>query len=235
MAAQPAPQSSTELFDDALNLSPKQRTVLSALQKYPVGAKASELATQLSMHINTVRGHLDELIDRGAVQALTSAASGRGRPSLIFQVRVPDSRAIANEYISLIEVLSDALEGQEEDLALKIGRTWAQKMRANTDYTPVTVDGALGRLHSVLRDIGFDPALPTPAERKESPDEAVLPLHSCPFIGSDGEAPSRFICDIHAGFLRETVDDRLQLQLTPLAAVGECHVHLSPEPEQPEN
>lgn len=221
------PRPSTELFDDALKLSPKQRLVLDTLQDFPAGARAVELAETLNMHVNTVRGHLDELVEQRAVQVLRSPAQGRGRPSLIFQVRVPNTTAVANEYISLVEVLAAALEEKGGDVAGDIGRAWAEKMSADTRPTPETIDAAVGRLYVLLRDIGFDPELPTPTERRDSPDEAVLPLHSCPFIGADGAAPSKFICEVHAGFLRANVSENLHLTLTPLSAERQCRVHLS--------
>ena len=83
------PRPAAELFPEALQLSTKQREVLDQLQTYPQGARSVDLAADLGMHVNTVRGHLDELIARGAVHATTSPAQGRGRPSLIFQTTGP--------------------------------------------------------------------------------------------------------------------------------------------------
>ena len=107
------PRPAAELFPEALQLSTKQREVLDLLQTFPGGARSSDLAEELGMHVNTVRGHLDELIARGAVRTTTAPAQGRGRPSLIFQVRVPDNRAIAREYVSLVEVLAEMVVGDE--------------------------------------------------------------------------------------------------------------------------
>ena len=104
-----SPRSSTELFPDTMRLSPKQSEVLSILQTFPQGARAAEIAQKLGMHVNTARGHLDELINAGAVRVVTAPAQGRGRPSLIFQVRVPDNRSVAEEYVTLISVLIKAL------------------------------------------------------------------------------------------------------------------------------
>lgn len=209
------PRPSSELLNDSLKLSPKQRLVLDTLSEYPAGAKAAEIAGKLGMHVNTVRGHLDELIEQEAVQVLTSPAQGRGRPSLVFKVRVPDYSSIANEYITLIEVLADTLsDGKDKDeLAVQIGRAWAEKMQLTPDDR-----APIDRLQGILRDIGFDP---------EPAAEDEIALHSCPFIRSDGQAPAKFVCGIHAGMLRASVPENLQLTLTPLSGPAQCNIRLA--------
>ena len=63
------PRPATELFPESLNLSPKQREVLNVLQGFDGGARAVDIANALNMHVNTARGHLDELggVGPGAV------------------------------------------------------------------------------------------------------------------------------------------------------------------------
>ena len=79
------PRPTTELFPEALNLSPKQREVLTAVQRHPEGAKAGTVAEELGMHVNTARGHIDELVNAGAVNVVSAPSKGRGRPSLILR------------------------------------------------------------------------------------------------------------------------------------------------------
>ena len=129
------PRSTTELFPEALNLSPKQREVLTAVQRHPEGAKAGTVAEELGMHVNTARGHIDELVNAGAVNVVSAPSKGRGRPSLIFQARVPDNKAVAEEYITLVEVLTTMLADKEElddaasAKAIEFGRRWARAAR----------------------------------------------------------------------------------------------------------
>ena len=75
-------------------LSRMQRLVLETLRSFEDGAKASEIAETLGMHVNTVRGHLDELCDMNAVSTEREQSRGRGRPSVIFHARVPSSSAV---------------------------------------------------------------------------------------------------------------------------------------------
>lgn len=242
MAPQSSPRPATELFPESLQLSPKQREVLNVLQTFPDGARAAEIATALGMHVNTARGHLDELVTREAVRVVTAPAQGRGRPSLIFRVRVPDNRAIAREYISLIETLSSALYESDElspeswEQAREIGRRWAQQMEVEGRQWD-SVEEALTPLYLKLRDMGFDPS---PGEPRETADQAVvadIELNACPFVIGD-RRPSKFVCAIHEGFIREAMGEtgqpdsggKIHLSLRPFAGESSCLISLSDRP-----
>lgn len=234
MADNSTPRPTTELFPESLDLSPKQRQVLNALQEFPEGARAAELAAWLGMHVNTARGHLDELVERQAARVVTAPAVGRGRPSLIFRARVPDNRQIANEYASLIGVLANVIAESEtssaaaRQTAREVGSRWArQTHRLRSDDFNTAVD-ALTPLYRLLREMGFDPALhDNPAE-----DRAQVALHSCPFITATGDRPAPFVCAVHEGFVRESLSKtqvhggKLDVSLRPFDAPGVCTVHV---------
>lgn len=213
------PRPTTELFPEALNLSPKQREVLAALQRHSAGAKASTVAGELGMHVNTARGHIDELVNAGAVNVVSAPTKGRGRPSLIFQARVPDNKAVAEEYITLVEVLTTMLAGKEDlddaasAKAIEIGRRWARAAGAESS------DHALDTLFSTLRDMGFDPAT--------RPDSTDIELQACPFVSS-GLKPSPFLCAVHAGFLQESSDADTTINLVPRQPHNVCRLEIKP-------
>lgn len=225
------PRSAADLFPDSLRLSPKQREVLSALQEFPDGARATEVAAKLGMHVNTARGHLEELLAQQAISSVTAPAKGRGRPSLIFRVRVPDNHSVAREYITLIEVLSATLgdpdhpDEQALDQARAIGRKWAGDMAADGQQVG-SVQQALGPLFHRLRDMGFDPSLPENSTASDT--QAELSLHSCPFV-ADSVPPTPVVCAIHEGFISQMVSGvgPVRVELTPFASAGECSVTLS--------
>ncbi len=244
MTSQPYPRPATDLFPESLRLSPKQREVLTALQQFPEGARAIDIATELGMHVNTARGHLDELVSREAVRVFTAPAQGRGRPSLIFQVRVPDNRAIAEEYVSLIEVLSSAVNAMDTitpevlDKAREIGRQWAHRMQAEGQKWD-TAEEMLTPLYLRLRDMGFDPSVDKPQEIDGGTTTDVR-LHSCPFV-TDSKRPSLFVCAIHEGFIQEAMGDpgkpdsdgKIHLTLRPFAGDGTCVVSVRESPTEP--
>lgn len=228
MTSPQPPRSAADLFPDSLRLSPKQREVLTTLQQFPDGARAVEIAEQLGMHVNTVRGHLEELLQQEAVRSISSPAQGRGRPSLIFQVRIPDNRSVAREYISLIEVmvstLGDSARPDAESMARarELGRQWARHM-SSAGHNWSTIEEALTPLFHRLRDMGFDPS----AQIDEATGSADLALLSCPFVAGD-LPPSPFVCAIHEGFIRETVgtESPLQISLRPFDGEGRCTVNI---------
>ena len=90
---------------------------------------------------------------------------------------------MAEEYITLVEVLTTMLADKEElddaasTKALEIGRRWARTAGADAS------NGALDTLFATLRDMGFDPAT--------KPDSTDIELHACPFVSS-GLKPSPF-------------------------------------------
>lgn len=232
MTDAPAPRPAVELFPEALPLSLKQREVLDALQTFPHGARSAELAAKLGMHVNTARGHLDELVERGAVRVSSTPAEGRGRPSLIFRVRVPDNRAVAEEYVALVEVLAGviadtgSLTPETLGKAREIGRGWARKMEQSGE-TQDSLPDVLDLLYVKLRDMGFDPVVSAPAN-----EPAQLSLHSCPFVTED-QRPSPFVCAIHEGFLQEATgsgpgekEGPVSLTLLPYADGGACVIRV---------
>lgn len=221
MTANPPPRPVTELFSESLQLSQKQWEVLDVLQTFPLGARTTELAEKLGMHVNTVRGHLDELISREAVRVSSVPAQGRGRPSYIFSVRVPDNRLVADEYVSLVEVMAEALAGQDtitpEALAQarRIGEAWAKKM-GHAGEPIGDANAAIEKLFIKMRDMGFDPVITEPT---------TVALHACPFI-TESSLPSPFVCSIHEGFLREATGS-VELTLLPFAGDGSCIVEIA--------
>ncbi|GAB3595545.1 hypothetical protein CFAEC_05705 [Corynebacterium faecale] len=247
MNENPAPQAATELFAESYRLSPKQREVLSVLQEFPEGARAIEVADVLEMHVNTARGHLEELVAQEAVRVVTAPAKGRGRPSLIFQTRVPDNRAVAQEYVTLIELMASMLGDetinafQDPEMRAKakaVGAQWASIMGAKPGGMD-DLNKALLPLLSRLRAMGFDPTTETVPRVSEAtdvvdtpavpvahnPDDVSIHLNSCPFITGD-KRPSSFVCAVHEGFIEESLNTsgRVGLELRPFSAPGVCSV-----------
>ncbi len=251
-----APQAATELFAESYRLSPKQREVLDVLQTFPAGARAIEVANALEMHVNTARGHLEELVAQDAVRVITAPAKGRGRPSLIFQTRVPDNRAVAQEYITLIELMATMLGDPDADAmedpamrekAMAVGTQWANIMGVQSGEWSNLGD-ALAPLLLRLRQMGFDPtavkaggaapqapsvgsasASASRSEHTGQPvDDVSIALHSCPFIVNHTR-PSSFVCAIHEGFIQESLGGagKISLELKPFNLPGTCKVHVS--------
>lgn len=218
-----APRSVSELTAAAAELSAKQRAVFHALQDFPDGAQVSDLSRTLGMHINTVRGHLDELIAHGLVSRKQAHTVGRGRPSHIFTARVPRSTEVTSDYIELVDMLSDLLAGEDMERAREIGQQWAEKSAARKGDAPDDLDEAAEMVARVLRDMGFDPQLRDDASTDTSRE---LGLRACPFIGPDGTLPSQAVCALHAGYV-DGKAGRMQVELLPFDRARECGARIS--------
>lgn len=224
------PRPTEELTSDALDLSVRQREVLAALGLFPSGARIAELSEKMGIHVNTLRGHLDELIKHGAVDAVTAPVTGRGRPSHIYRVRVPNNRAVTREYVALIELLAgeafnqDRLSPEDFAVAREVGRKWAHAVDPTVN-SGEDEDG-VEKLLSKLRALGFDPEL-----RPTSP--RAIGLKACPFVTADRPVPMPFVCALHEGYLRESagLPRSEELRIIPFDAPGQCGVHLPEEPE----
>lgn len=232
-----APPSTTRLFPGSLRLSAKQRDVLEALSAYPHGTGAAEISTDLGVHINTVRGHLEEMEELGLVRVSSTQTGGRGRPTLVFQVRMPDIVGVSQEYLSLIRTLVEGLEPEGEmtaedyERARKIGHSWAQKVPSVVGDTQST-DNAIASLLTLFREMGLDPyqeRAPHPVD--ESTAASVIQLNACPLVNA-GEQPSPFICAVHEAYLHETLDAQLEgkirLTLYPRNAPSSCDIVARP-------
>ncbi len=227
MTHQALPRPATDLFPESLNLSPRQRSVLDVFDNFPDGARVGDIAHALNMHVNTARGHLDELVERGAIISATAPSQGRGRPSLIYKLRVPDNRVIANEYLTLISVMSEHLATaspiQSRLIAKRIGKDWGQRMMAE-GFSADTIAEAVASLSKHFREMGFDPII---VRNAGANDEVHMCLHTCPFVTKTGQLVN-FACEIHQGMLEHQRDSSpLKIVLDPLRADGECHLSIS--------
>ncbi|KQB86350.1 helix-turn-helix transcriptional regulator [Corynebacterium lowii] len=203
-ASQQTPRAATEFFPEALALSPKQNLVLTTLREFPEGASATQLAERLGMHANTVRGHLEELIAQQAVSQHNAPVKGRGRPTLLYQVRVADTRAVAQEYITMIRHLAGAIKPEQ---AREVGRLWARSEGT----------GTVTELIEKLRGLGFDPSL--------REDGTALDLRACPFI-QDSTLPHPSVCGMHEGFFQEFLEAPKDATMLSLQANCACTVTL---------
>lgn|GEM_PF-2062493 len=213
------PQSTAALIGEGAVSSAKQHEILRVLHQNGGIADVTLLSKALNMHPNTVRGHLDSLIDGGLVSATPVKTSGRGRPALQYRVRTPQQATIADAYIDLIGLLAGTLDSGGSGITDPegIGRAWAAARSAasglaESQSTVSTIEALLDEL-AVL---GFDPYI------RESGE---MGLCSCPFIRRDGAVPPPYICRLHAGYLRGRVGGTT-VTLNPFDQPGECGISL---------
>jgi predicted ArsR family transcriptional regulator len=197
----------------------RRERILQMVREHDGPVDAVELASQIGLHVTTVRFHLDALCDEGMIVRTRLHHPGAGRPRtgyLAVEERL--------DYRILAEVLAMELGqtvGTRARRAQHAGQQWATRLTsqsAQPDRTEATpgadtddaLDRAAMRATEVFKRMGFDPELATTAEptAHSSPNSAPTPgreriirLHACP-VRDLARAHPEVGCQIHLGLLQ---------------------------------
>lgn len=114
-------------------LSKARMQVLDVLAAQPEACTVAAIATALGQHTNTVREHLDALVDARLAQRRRAPAHGRGRPAWLYATTVHQNTLSdgAIEYASLASVLADTIARTSPDPegdAIAAGRRWGAEL-----------------------------------------------------------------------------------------------------------
>jgi predicted ArsR family transcriptional regulator len=203
--AVPATSGRSGLSHHQVLASASRMAVLELLRSRAEPFGVVEVAQHVGLHQNTVRSHLDLLVDSGYVIRRSEAPKGPGRPRVVYQATAaPDGE---RNYRLLAEVLArhiDATSERPAEAAVNAGRSWAgsTERRPQGDdgagggtpaSPPISEEAAVAEVVRMLGDSGFAPAL--------SADGTSINLHRCPFrelavIHQD------VVCGTHLGILQ---------------------------------
>lgn len=227
--------------------TPRRRSEVLRLlrgREHPMGI--TDIARSLGVHANTVRFHLETLVDDGLVERTTVAGGRPGRPRQLFAAVLGMDPTGPRHYRMLAEVLAASLAGGPDPgpRAVDAGRRWGHRQGSAAAATaatepgaPVGADESIDRLVGVLDELGFAPELlnrPEPLNRPAPLADAGLPeigLHHCPFLEL-AVTQSDVVCPLHLGIMRGVLEsahssvtvDRLETFARP----DLCTAHLAP-------
>jgi predicted ArsR family transcriptional regulator len=190
----------------------------------PLGVR--ELAERMSLHNNTVRKHLDLLVENGFARRLRDEATRRGRPRYVYAA-VPESSppdTLLRNYRLLASVFAAYLHDADDPQATaeEAGRRFGAR---SIDLAGPGPSAALERVVRMLDDIGFQPEV----------DAAVseIRLRPCPFNELARERPD-VVCGIHLGLIRGALEQlgapEQALRLRPFVTPTLCVVEIGPRP-----
>ena len=191
----------------------------------PLGV--GEVAQHVGLHQNTVRSHLDLLVDAGYAVRRSEAPSGPGRPRVVYQATAaPDGD---RNYKLLAEVLAQHLVATSErpgEAAVNAGRSWAGsaglrlhggESAGTAAATPVNDEAAIAAVLRMLGDSGFAPEL--------SADATAINLHRCPFREL-AESHTDVVCGAHLGIIQGALAELGTMvsatRLLPFVTPGLC-------------
>lgn len=207
--------------------SASRMAVLDLLRSRAQPLGVGEVAQHIGLHQNTVRSHLDLLVDAGYAVRRTEAPSGPGRPRVVYEATAaPDGE---RNYRLLAEVLAQHLMATSDrpgDAAVNAGRAWAglterSQMGAPAnqrgdldkpgrdgpgaavapgpaDAPAMSAEAAIAAVVRMLGDIGFAPEV--------SADRTAIHLHRCPFRELAERHPE-VVCGAHLGMLQGALDE----------------------------
>lgn len=205
--------------DDARHVtlaSPTRRSILKLLSSQGM-RDALSLSRDLSLHVTTVRFHLEHLESAGLVRVEPAVEKQRGRPRLIYAATGQES-SDARAQTQLVSALAGALGNDASDRgrarSIEAGRRWADQI------VPVNLDEGDNpdALVTVLTGLGFDPVT----------DESGMDLLSCPFREAARNDP-QVVCSVHEGLVKRIAERTNPLgarapELLPFVTPTECRI-----------
>ena len=201
--------------------------VLETLRQAEGPMAVRDLAERMSLHDNTVRKHLDLLVEIGFATRVRDGATRRGRPRYVYaavpgaspeETRLRNYRLLASVFAAYLDDSDDPQAAAEE-----AGRRFGVR---SVDEAGVG-DGspAVERVVQMLDDIGFRPEL--------AAGGAEIRLHHCPFheLARDRQ---EVVCGIHLGLIRGALQQlgasEETVRLIPFVTPTLCLVQIGPRP-----
>ena len=181
---------------------PSRARILAELADGPLDAR--DLAGRVGLHVNTVRVHLNALVEAGLVSAETVPPQGRGRPRVAYQATAAAADDGGRRYRLLAEILTalvarfgpEAAEQLEE-----IGEAWGHYLvESPPPFASLSDEEAVERLVRLLAEVGFQPQLEQKARARQ------IHMRPCPFLEL-ARAHQDVICPIHLGLMRGALSE----------------------------
>lgn len=193
-----------------------QAKLLAVLDSLPAPLTLAELAEASGLHPNTLRSHLDPLLDSGAVVRTREPVSGRGRPAHRYAAsgaRPGPAAEVTGLAIALAEAVTHASRNPAEE-ARRAGRGWGRRLAQEPGRRP--------DVREVLDRMGFGPQ-PDPT------DTSTLRLTRCPLLAAARTAPE-VVCGVHHGLVEGLLNRTgaaTGVELEPFAEVGACRLRVA--------
>jgi len=190
----------------------QREAILDALRAARGGLDTNDLARLVGLHPNTIRWHLDVLVDTGLVNPLAERRRGRGRPSVVYRLTGDGVAHDRDEYRLLATMLADvvAADAEGRKRAYDVGSSWGRHLHEAEPEADVV---------ELLDRQGFA------AERNGTRIE----MRRCPFYALAESSPD-VVCTLHQGIvdgaLAAAGSDERVARLEPFVEPTLCVAHL---------
>jgi len=195
-----------------------RQRVLQALRRAGHALGVQEVAELVGLHENSVRFHLDRLVDEGAATRDAEPRTGRGRPRHAYTVTAePGAHGDHRDYRLLSAILAGAMASGPDptSTAIDAGQRWGRYLAPQPrPFGQTDQPAALTEVARIMSDIGFAPEVDEPAA---GVSDRELTSHHCPFLEVAGEHPE-IVCSVHLGLIQGALEGlRAPVAATELA------------------
>ena len=206
-------------------LSSSRGRLLETLRAQAEPTTLAALAHAAGLHQNTVREHLEALVDQGLAARSPAPPSGRGRPAWLYEATYADPDA-RSEYAALASALAQAIHHRSptpvED-AVAAGREWGRDLTQQRGAEPQpSAVAARRQVVELFDDLGFAPETDARA--------ASVRLTRCPLLESAHRYPD-VVCGVHLGLTQTALEgygaSSEGVRLVPFAEPAACLLHLT--------
>lgn len=171
----------------------RRRDVLAVLRDADAPMSIAAIAEQLDVHANTVRFHLDALLEQEQIRRVAGVHDKPGRPPQLFAAVAGMDPGGPRHYRLLAEALAESVAAE----AAPGAGTSAAGRRMGARLAAARSDAAgrapVEKLVDLLDDLGFAPE-PDPADNE-------IALRHCPFLEIARVRPE-VICPVHLGLMQ---------------------------------
>lgn len=217
------------LADPAAPLSASPAAILEMLRDQPEPVTQLALAEITGLHPNTVREHLESLVDRGLVARTRAEPHGRGRPAWLYHLSA--ARPQPAEYVGLAVALAASIARTSTTPRIEAtlaGEDWGRDLAHNRGASPTAADAtpetARDHVVELLDNLGFAP-------RSDPADPAEVRLTRCPLLEAAYRQPE-VVCAVHLGIVRGALAawgaDPTGSDLFPFSEPGACRLVVPP-------
>lgn len=193
---------------------PSRVRLLQVLEAAGAPLPCEELAARAGLHPNTVRAHLELLVEAGLASTALEVRTRPGRPRRLFAAG-PRAERREHEHEELAGALAAALDPLPDGsrLAEEAGRSWGGLL---VDPVPApSAEAAVERIVGLLAEHGFAPEV----------RGAEISMCNCPFRDLAARY-ERVVCALHKGVLNGALDrvgaPVRVAELHPWARPGRC-------------
>lgn len=202
------PLPSAQVLNLVRNLSKARARILDLLSDAP--CTVTSIAMLTGQHENTIRVHLDALVDVELAVKFQSSEHRRGRPAWLYRLSKESEPPRVGEYVGLASVLAGSIarsSSHPNDDAIEAGKTWARELVGNPQLNPDIKQGrstkrsAIARRRkviSLLDRLGFAP--------KQNANLTKNQLTRCPLLDAARQYPD-IICNVHLGIVRGALSE----------------------------